>query len=599
MWDGPLAGGVPLAEQAGDEDELLLEGSWPAGQQRTGRWSLDESIDARFAWIDRRAIELAETAAGGGPSDRPATSFPYINALSLRYYLVKLLRVPAFFEDVRTPTPGERIDLYLTTHRDEAYADLIQQLAQQCEATLEVHWHQPPARKAAKLRRPLPWRQWAERARRWPTAPPAEEGDGVPRVVLCGSPRILNPVCAELLARGCRVWWLYERFALRCWWRWRAAGVEQLVCEADDPLPRRFNDAWTGAELRSDGIDLAQSVERWLAERAADVGEQQSALIDRIEGHFRAVRPTALVLDEDATPLKRIAVALARRHGARSSVVQHGAPCGPFGFVPPAADEICVWGGSAQRQLETWGVAPSKIRVAGWPNLKPRLLELHPARPASQTRAKRFLLLATVEPRDERPDGVEFHLTSGNYALILQMVHEVLSQIEHATLTIKLHPRARKKEFIRFQRPVVETERPASAPATTFVFKQGRARNPLPVRVVHSKNLARLVAASDCVLSCASTAGIEAALAGAPVVQILPIGSGNVLPADDWGFVGTARTAGELAALVDAALERGWGKPAETADRVLAKAGAAAARSIVDGLIAASDAQALLLGSSR
>ncbi|HVA48002.1 MAG TPA: hypothetical protein VNH11_16655 [Pirellulales bacterium] len=583
LWDGPLA------EQAGYEDELLLEGSWPADRQCAGRWSLDESIDARFAWIDQRAIELAEIAAGGGPSDPPATSFPYINALSLRYFLVKLLRVSGFFKDVRTLTPGERIDLYLTAHRDEAYAVLIQQLAQQCEATLEVHWRQPPARKAAKLRRALAWRQWAERARRWPAAPPAEEGDGAPRVVLCGSPRILNPVCAELLARGCRVWWLYERFALRCWWRWRAAGVEQLVCEADDAVARRFNDAWTGAELCSDGIDLARPLERWLAERAADVGEQQSALIDRIEGHFRAVRPTTLVLDEDATPLKRIAVALARRHGARSSVVQHGAPCGPFGFVPPAADEICVWGESAQRQLETWGVAPAKIRVAGWPNLKPRLLERPPARPTSQRPARRFLLLATVEPRDERPDGVEFHLTSGNYALMLQMVHEVLSQIEHATLTIKLHPRARKKEFIRFQprlQPWLEDG------------KRNESRPVLPVRVVHSKNLARLVAASDCVLSCASTAGIEAALAGAPVVQILPIGSGNVLPADDWGFVGTARTAGELAALVDAALERGWAKPAETADRMLANVGEAAARSIVDGLIADSDQQLLVLGAS-
>ena len=33
---------------------------------------------------------------------------------------------------------------------------------------------------------------------------------------------------------------------------------------------------------------------------------------------------------------------IARHWGTRSTVVEHGAPCGPFGFAPLAADDICV-----------------------------------------------------------------------------------------------------------------------------------------------------------------------------------------------------------------------------------------------------------------
>ena len=53
-------------EWLGSDDELLLEGSWLWAQRRPGRWSLDEAIDARFAWIDRLATEYAEQTAQPG-----------------------------------------------------------------------------------------------------------------------------------------------------------------------------------------------------------------------------------------------------------------------------------------------------------------------------------------------------------------------------------------------------------------------------------------------------------------------------------------------------------------------------------------------------
>ena len=61
-----------------------------------------------------------------------------------------------------------------------------------------------------------------------------------------------------------------------------------------------------------------------------------------------------------------------------------------------------------------------------------------------------------------------------------------------------------------------------------------------------SGGLDRWLAKADCVLSCVSSAGVDAALAGLPVIQLLPTGSGPILPHAAWGFHGTARTAGEL-----------------------------------------------------
>ncbi len=348
------------------DDELLLEGSWPPDQSLPGRWSLDEAIDAQFIWIDRLAMELADRAGASCPD----LSFAYINALALRYYIVKLLRVVAFFNHVQPIKRGGRLSLH-TAPGDEDYVELFEQLASARGLKLTLHGQRPSACPPPTApRRPPLWRQWAARASLRRPPPVSRNRAAGPRVVLCGNPHILNPVCAELISRGTRVGWLYERFAVRSWWRWRAAGVEQLVCETGRRRQSSFNDVSCHERLTVDGVDLARPVNHWLAQRALEAGEPQSLLVERVESHFRRFRPTAVIVDEDATPLKRIAVAFGRSCGAASMVVQHGAPCGPFGFLPLAADKIAVWGDAASRQLQRWGLSPERFHTAGGPQIK-------------------------------------------------------------------------------------------------------------------------------------------------------------------------------------------------------------------------------------
>jgi hypothetical protein len=520
------------------EPTLLLEGSWPAKPSPAQSWSLDEAIDARHGWIDRAAAEYAEAIGRSSATGRDEANIAYLNALALRYYLVKLLRVVAFFDQIHRPPPGTTIELHLQLSRDAVYVELLKEVAHKHFLQLRTEWHAGGREPSPSRARGLSWRRWAAHAGRSALCTPARNGSPRQRVVLCGNPHLLDGVCKEFLERGCRVWWLHEQFAVHNWRRWRRHGVGQLTCEDGDVRSRHFTDGAIATDLVCRGVDLAPAVDRWLARMSADLGGRQLSTVQRVDGHFRAIRPTHLVLDEDATPLKRAVVMIARHWGTRSTVVQHGAPCGPFGFAPLTADEICVWGETTRRALVDWGVPRRHIRVTGWPDVERRWPRW--ARQAKRGRTRKtptILLLATVPPRDSRPDTVEFHLTRETHEALLDMACAAVAKIAGARIIVKLHPRTRDA------RALVEV-----------LNKHLNLRH----RLVRSTDLDSIIARCDCVLSCASTAGIEAALAGAPVVQLLPGGSGDVLPAEHWGLVGSARDARQLDLLLAAALALGW-----------------------------------------
>ncbi|HJT30511.1 MAG TPA: hypothetical protein VJ783_00485, partial [Pirellulales bacterium] len=499
-----------------------------------------------------------------------------------------------------------------------------------------VAFRSAKGRPFAERKSTLSWRRWAAHAARIFSRDPSVTDDHRPRVILCGNPRILDPVCDELLARGCHVWWLYEEFAVRAWWKWRTAGVEQLLC--DGPISGGSGQRWeslrsvppasavdaarpfaerhgvrtlqlasvSGVTCR--GVNLDGAIACWLPEQATKHGARQSGWLDRIDEHLREVRPAVLVLDEDATPFKRAVVGIARRHGARSLVVQHGAPCGPFGFAPLAADEICVWGDSTREQLLDWGVADSRIHVTGWPGLSvcrertpcrsvrhvdqpPSAGSTTPTSSAKDSRGRlshtpvaqlpalnvktnqtpipprqspQFLLLATVPPDDRRPDTVTFHLTTRSHAAMIEMACAAVSRFAGARLTIKLHPRAKNARLFE---------------------KLAKRWRQLDIRLIQQGDTASLWSDADCVLSCTSTAGIEAALAGAPVVQLLPAGSGDILPADRWGLIGSARTLEELCRLIDHALAGGWCQTPNGRRDIATETGARAAAAVVDRVL--------------
>lgn len=558
-----------------NEPALLLEGSWPnPGSDRHA--SLDESIDARFAWMDHAAMDLADRAAF---SERGSLTFANIHALALRYYLVKLLRPIAYFRDVVKLACGATLDLVVARGRDEDYVDLFRALSRARQWPLRVHWQDRP-RERHPLPRPVAtWRRVLARLCAKPAETRATPADGRARVVFCGNPRHLDPICQELVTRGTWACWLYEEFAWRSWWRWRRWGVPQFVCQDGKNASGQFSDAapWLGLEF--DGVDLSAVVQRWLGQRLPLQAERQARWLSQLDAHFSRVRPTHVVLDEDATPFKRAVLAAAGRHGARSFVMQHGIPCVPFGFAPLAADQLLAWDDASRRQFVQWGIPEERMHVVGSPSQEKVLSHLPRAQDRqAAARRPRILVLATVPPRDGRPDAVTYHQTSQTHQQLLEMAFAAVSRLSRARLTVKLHPRAQDAGAI----------------------EQTRRNYPrLQSRLVRRASLESLLRRCDCVLSFASGAGMEAARAGFPVIQLLPPGSADLLPAHDWGLVGTARSREELESLLQRTLQEPWFAESLTVDRSSDGDLAPAAKRAADAILAARPGETTHAASPR
>ena len=117
-------------EPFGASRAVLLEGAWPEANRCRNRLSLDDSIDARFGWVDEEAARLAALAVNDSRQDKKRCSLTAagINALSLRYYMVKLARMVAFFTDVCPLAGDDDVHLAVAGHRDDDYVDVITSL---------------------------------------------------------------------------------------------------------------------------------------------------------------------------------------------------------------------------------------------------------------------------------------------------------------------------------------------------------------------------------------------------------------------------------------------------------------------------------------
>lgn len=513
---------------------LLLEGSWPAEMVSNGDCaSLDDEIDARYEWIDVEAARLAEHAIQCDVCEgNESQSFSFVNTLRMRYAFVKWLRVLAWRRI--TPLPdASTVTLHVSTSKqDEEYVALLKSVAATDRITLEVRRY-PDEGKTAAVSLP-PNAAWRTTLAKWATGGikrTVVDSDS-PRVLLCGNPRILGPLCDDYLRRKITTAWLFDRFAVRPWLRWGLRGASVLTCDAPSASTAAvYEFGGRPTSIRFDDVDLSPVIQAWHDHWVPQYRNGQNRQRNRIAAHVAAFQPTHVVVDEDATPLPRMVIAAARRRGAASSVIQHGA-CGVrFGFTPLLADRIVVNGKSSRRQLEQWGVAGHRI-VEEKSGLQERFVrDVVRARDRiTPTRMRNVLLIGTTPARDERPDAVAFHLTTRAYEQLLTQAFTVVQEMGDATLVVRPHPRTGEDR----------------------VFQAVRRRFPaLKVRVSSRREqLADQAAAADLVLSCASSAGIDIALAGRPVIQLLPHGSGEILPAEWYGMLGSARSLDDLRRLV-------------------------------------------------
>lgn len=558
-----------------DVPVVLLEGSRPGTTSVTAGnaapiWSLDETLDATHGWIDDQAIRLASQLTTESQRPRPrhaarsgepprhtrmrrsllrglrrlmgrvpaavaAPSPVYVHERKLRYYLAKLLRVAAFFNH-----PPQGLDIarrevraHLVSGRDDDYAALLSVLASRHRWQLDINWHDAEPRRAPSAttqpKRALFARRLAGKVHRWTVS---RSGAAGPRLVLCGNAAGLDPLCQQLLARHSRVAWLYDEFCVRTWRRWRRDGVHQLLCCSEGAARQPGIAAWMPPAVELDGIDLAPALAPWLRITAEAWSGRAEWMAARIAAQFGRFRPAMLIVDEDQTPLPRIAVAVARQMGIPTAVVQHGVPRVAFGFAPLESDWFLAWGETSRRQLETFGYPAERIAITGSPRhdclaLAPRWF------PEDANGARReVLLFATTPPDDCRPEPLRFRLTSAEHDRLLRIACQEVAALGRP-LVVKTHPRA-----------------PGHAAALAKVLG---AFPQLDYRVVTSGSLAEMCRNAACGISLASGAGMDAAALGVPVVELAPRGGADLMPAAEWGIWAAASDAASLRAFFDQA----------------------------------------------
>ena len=139
-------------------------------------------------------------------------------------------------------------------------------------------------------------------------------------------------------------------------------------------------------------------------------------------------------------------------------------------------------------------------------------------------------------PRDDCPEPIALQFTSRSYEEMVLTAVAGLAACGGLEVTFKPHPRSGDDPIVR----KVLSQHPQ-----------------LAVRPAADGRLADLLARCDCVVSCGSSAGIDATLAGRPVIQVMPRGSHDMTTTDGWGLLGVAREPGEFAALLSRALAGG------------------------------------------
>lgn len=516
---------------------LLLEGSWPtldvAGNATSSHLvALDDAIDARYSGLDEDAGRIAE-AIRAASIDAEGESLANLYALRLRYAAVKWLRLVHWLQS-HAASIDDGLQLTVELPRDVEYVAVCRATAQALGLAVTIDDVATEGNRKSVVEAPLAAPAnplWRRLLGRWLASPTAVRADaGRPRVVLCGNPRLIDPLCEALRHRDAQVVWLYDRFAVGAWRRWHRRGVRQMVCDAASPPFSELPDRLLVRPMYYRDVDLTPAVEAWYAHERRRHGTDHLRLWRRVGQHFDRYQPTHVVVDQDATPLARAVVGQARRCGARSVLVQHGV-CGVrFGFAPLAADRFLAWDAGAARQMLHWGVHADRIVVTGSPYVDAVRREICAVRlrdrfESPPRRPLRVALLGTTPPRDDRPDSVDFHLTTRTHAELWQAAFAALAELDDAEVWLRRHPRAG-----------VDAE----------LNQLLKTYPKLNLRTVDDLSAAEMLGRVDVVVGFPSSLGVEAAGAGVPVVQLKPRGAGTVVPADWYGLLGPVSTKGEV-----------------------------------------------------
>jgi hypothetical protein len=196
-----------------------------------------------------------------------------------------------------------------------------------------------------------------------------------------------------------------------------------------------------------------------------------------------------VVLASDQHKYGVLAVWAAEDAALPSTVIQHGLPAHPIAYLPVRATTVACIGLSSSRWFEKRGTPPARLTVTGSPRM-PAMQDFRvPSGPVSR-------LLVAVNP--------------GNHPFQHRMLHactQLASGMPRLTITIRPHPGDRRFDGC----PEPEALSLLGIPASSSQF-----------RVDGTAPLSEQLTSHDVLMVHDSTVGVEALLAGTPILVFAP-----------------------------------------------------------------------------
>ena len=259
---------------------------------------------------------------------------------------------------------------------------------------------------------------------------------------------------------------------------------------------------WPTAPQRSPGSmnRVVEQARRLVS--TADLGGLETS-VDRLvrrslPGHMRALeafrrklsdlQPQLVAMASDQHKYGVLSVWAAEDAGVPSMVIQHGLPVHPIGYLPVRATTVACMGSSSSSWFRDRGTPSARLSVTGSPRMPTMEAFRIPHRPAS--------LLVALNPGKHRYQRQ-----------MLDACIHLASVMPRLTITIRPHPGDRRFDDC----PEAEALSLLGIPGSASRF-----------RVDGAAHLSTQLANHDVLMVHDSTVGVEALLAGTPVVVFAP-----------------------------------------------------------------------------
>lgn len=216
---------------------------------------------------------------------------------------------------------------------------------------------------------------------------------------------------------------------------------------------------------------------------------------------LRSGRVGAVLLDDDVTERGRSLALAARQEGLPSVVMLHGAVGHPIGALPVVADRVAVFGPHFTRWFVERGVDRERIVEVGAPRFAPAEIDRERERAALGVEGDRRLLVLALQHCNRATFFANVHWSHREWRRVVEAALAVTAERDDLHLLIKLHPSAEDGET--WQR---------------WLAEQPAQRR---LSMVQSEPAAEpLLAAADALITGWSTLGLEAIVAGVPLLTV-------------------------------------------------------------------------------